>query len=79
MGEPLRRQIQKKNKNNDDEKIVFSPRSTFDLVRSGQMSNFREKLYYLALHAHSGVSMCHSDLKPSPEYSPFNYKQDRVL
>ena len=59
--------------------IVFNPRSTFDLFRSGQRSNFREKLHFLALHAHSGVSMCRSDLKPSPECSPFNSKQDRVL
>ena len=26
--------------------IVFGPRSTFDLVRSGQMSNIREKLIF---------------------------------
>ena len=38
--------------------IVFSPRSTFDLVRSSQRPNFREKLHFLYLHAHSGVSMC---------------------
>ena len=42
--------------------VFFSPRSTFDLVRSGQRSNFREKWHFLALHAHSGVSMCCSDL-----------------
>ena len=56
--------------------IVFSPRSTFDLVRSGQRSNFHEKLHFLDLHAHSGVSMCRSDLKPSPACSPFNSEQD---
>ena len=34
--------------------IVFSPRSAFDLVRSGQGSNFSEKNTFLALHANSG-------------------------
>ena len=42
--------------------IFYSPRSTFDLVRSGQRSNVREKWHFLALHAHSGVSMCCRDL-----------------
>ena len=34
---------------------------------------------FLALHAQSGVSMCRSDLKPSPACSPFNSEQDRVF
>ena len=59
--------------------IVFSPRSIFDLVRSGQRSNFREKLHFLALHANSGVSMFRIDLKPSPTCFPFNSEQDSVL
>ena len=60
--------------------IVFSPRSTFDLVRSGQRSNYREKWHFLTLHAHRGVSMCRSDLKLSPACSLlFNSEQDRVL
>ena len=59
--------------------IVFGPRSIFDLVRSGQRSNFREKWHFLALHAHSGVSMCRSDLKPSPACSSFNSEQDRMF
>ena len=59
--------------------IVFSPRSKFDLLRSGQRSNFREKWHFLSLHAHSGVSMCRSDLKPSPACSPFNSEQYKVL
>ena len=59
--------------------IVFGPRSIFDLVRSGQRSNFREKWHFLALHAHSGVSVCRSDLKPSPACSSFNSEQERVF
>ena len=59
--------------------IVFGPRSIFDLVRSGQRSNFREKWHFFALHAHSGVSMCRSDLKPSPACYSFNSEQDRML
>ena len=59
--------------------LFFGPRSTFDLVRSGQRSNFSEKFHFLDLHAHSGVSMCRSELKPSPACSPFNSEQDRVL
>ena len=59
--------------------IVFSPRSTFDLVRSGQRSNFRENWHFSDLHANSGVSMCRIDLKPSPACSPFNSEQDSVL
>ena len=59
--------------------IGFGPRSIFDLVRSGQRSNFREKWHFLALHAHSGVSMCRSDLKPSTACSSFNSEQDRVF
>ena len=59
--------------------IVFGPRSIFDLVRSGQRSNFREKWHFLALHAHSGVSMCRSDLKPSPACFSLNSEQDRVI
>ena len=59
--------------------IVFGPRSIFDLVRSGQRSNFREKWHFLTLHAHSGVSMCRSDLKPSPACSSFNSEQDSVF
>ena len=58
--------------------IVFNPRSTFDLVKSGQRSNFRENRHFWDLHAHSGKSMCRSDLKPSPACSPFNSEQDRV-
>ena len=58
--------------------IVFNPRSTFDLVKSGQRSNFRENRHFLDLHAHSGKSMCRSDLKPSPACSPFNSEQYRV-
>ena len=34
---------------------------------------------FLDLHAYSGVSMCRSDLKPSPACSPFNSEQDGVL
>ena len=60
-------------------RIVFGPRSIFDLVRSGQRSNFREKWHFLALHAHSGVSMRRSDLKPSPACSSSNCEQDRVF
>ena len=59
--------------------IVFGPRSIFDLVRSGQRSNFREKWHFLALHGHSGVSMRRSDMKPSPACSSFNSEQDRVF
>ena len=59
--------------------FFFSPRSIFDLVTSGQRQNFREKLYFLDFHAYSGVSMCRSDLKPSPACSLFSAKQDRVL
>ena len=59
--------------------IVFSPRSTFDLVRSGQMTIFLRKMTFLALHAHSGISIYRSGLKPSPTCSLFNSEQDRVL
>ena len=59
--------------------IVFSPRSTFDLVRSGQRSNFRVKLHFLGLHAHSGVSVGRSDLKPSPACSLSNFEEDCVV
>ena len=59
--------------------VVFSPRSIFDLVRSGQRSNFREKWHFLDLHANSGDSMCRIDLKHSPACSPFNSEQDRVF
>ena len=59
--------------------IVFGPKSIFDLVRSGQRSNFREKWHFLALHADRSVSMCRSDLKPSPACSSFNSEQDRVF
>ena len=59
--------------------IVFGPRLIFDLVRSGQRSYFREKWHFFALHAHSGVSMCRRDLKPSPACSSLNSEQDRVF
>ena len=34
---------------------------------------------FLSLHAQNGVRMCRSDLKPSPAFSLFNSKQNRVL
>ena len=59
--------------------IVFGPRSTFDLVMSGQRYNFRDKWHFLDLHARSGKSICRSDLKSSPACSLFNSEQDGVL
>ena len=35
--------------------------------------------FCFALHAHSGVSMCRRDLKPSPACSSLNFEQDRVF
>ena len=53
--------------------IVFNPRSTFDLVKSGQRSNFRENRHFWNLHAHSGKIMCRSDLKTSPACFPVQF------
>ena len=57
----------------------FSLRSTFGPVRSGQKSNILEKWDVLAIHAHTGVRMCRSDLKTSPACSLFNSQQVSVL
>ena len=58
--------------------IVFGPRSIFDLVRSGQRSNFREKMRFLALHAHSDVSVV-AIWNLHHRVPPFNSEQDRVF
>ena len=51
------------------------------LTSLGQVKGhlFAKKWHFSALHAHSGVSMCRSDLKPPPACSLFNSEQDRML
>ena len=38
--------------------IVFNPRSTFDLVKSGQRSNFREKSTFLGIYTLIAAKVC---------------------
>ena len=46
--------------------IIFGPRSLFDPVMAGQMSNFRKTIYG-------------SGMKPSPACSPFNHAQNEMF
>ena len=52
-----------------------------NLTYLGQVKGqiFAKNDIFLSLHAHSGVSMCRSDLKPSPACSPFNSEPYKVL
>ena len=52
--------------------IIFGPRSIFDPVMAGQMSNFR-KFHYFSTSRVVGIKTIYcSGMKPSPACSPFN-------
>ena len=53
--------------------IIFGPRSIFDPVMAGQMSNFREFHDFSTSRVDSIKTICCSGMKPSPACSPFNY------
>ena len=59
--------------------VFFDPRSIFNPVMTGQLSNFRKIDNVSALHAYISKIMNRSDLKLSRAYSSFHSEQNRVL
>ena len=59
--------------------IIFGPRSIFDPVIAGQVSNFRKLYDFPTLRVHISKTIYRTGRGPSPACSPFNSVQNEVF